>query len=198
MRISAPRGDVRSNIMLIGPYGCGKTEMAKAICSDKRIIGFSLGAGDLLTAYMHESVKNVKRMFEAAKEMRKQSRNTKPVAIVLDEFDRLFSYGEGVHQAYDGKRMEGALQELMDGVVGYEGIFLVALTNIPKAVPAAILRRFKYVDVVGQLTTEERISLFKQFLTRGLPISGEVSENNYQEWAEKLVDAPGSTLQIYE
>jgi SpoVK/Ycf46/Vps4 family AAA+-type ATPase len=194
MRVSAPRGDIKSNLMLIGPYGCGKTEMAKAIGADPRIIGFNVTAADLLTAYMHESVKNVKRLYDHAKDLRQKSRFTKPVAILLDEFDRLFSYGEGVHQAYDGKRMEGVFQEMMDGVVGYEGVFLVALTNIPKQVPEAILRRFKYVDVVGQLTKEERASLFKQFLTKGLPVADDVTETSYLEWADRLEDAPGDVL----
>lgn len=194
MRISAPRGDVKSNILLIGPYGCGKTEMAKAIGGDKRIIGFNVTTADLLTAYMHESVKNVKRMFDNAKDMRRKSRYTKPVGLLIDEFDRLFSYGEGVHQAYDGPRMTGIMQEMMDGVVGYEGVFMVALTNVPKEVPEAILRRFKFVDVVGQLTREERAKLFKMFLTRGLPLAPSVTEEAYLGWAETLVNAPGDVI----
>ena len=194
MRLSAPRGDVKSNIMLIGPYGCGKSEMAKAIGGDKRIIGFNVAVADLLTAYMHESVKNIKRMFDLAKDMRRSSRYTKPVGILLDEFDRLFTYGEGVHAAYDGSRMTGVLQEMMDGIVGYEGVFLVTLTNIPKAVPEAVLRRFKYIDVVGQLDQAERAQLFKQFLTRGLPIDPSVTQDDYMKWSEILVNAPGDVI----
>jgi len=194
MRLSAPRGDVRSNLLLIGPYGCGKSEMAKAVGADPRIIGLVVSAADLLTAYMHESVKNIKRMYEHAKDLRRQSRYTKPVGIILDEFDRLFSYGEGVHAAYDGKRMEGVLQETMDGVVGYEGVFILALTNVPNGVPQPILRRFKYVDVVGQLTKDERAELFRKFLVRGLPISDGVTQEDYLRWAEQMVDAPGDVL----
>lgn len=194
MRLSAPRGDVKSNIMLIGPYGCGKSEMAKAIGADKRIIGFNVSTADMLTAYMHESVKNVKRMYDLAKDMRRSSRYTKPVGILMDEFDRLFTYGEGVHAAYDGSRMTGVLQEMMDGIVGYEGVFLVALTNLPKSVPEAVLRRFKYIDVVGQLSQEERAQLFKHFLTRGLPIDPSVTQENYMAWSEIMVGAPGDVI----
>lgn len=175
-------------------HNCGKTEIARAICADKRIIGFNVATADLLTAYMHESVKNIKRMFDHAKDLRKGSRYTKPVAITLDEFDRLFSYGEGVHQAYDGPRMTGVLQEMMDGILDYEGVFLVCMTNVPKAVPEAILRRFKYVDVVGQLTAEERAHLFRKFLTRGLPIDPSIDDVAFLRWAEMMDNAPGDVI----
>jgi hypothetical protein len=175
-------------------HNCGKSEMAKAIGADKRIIGFNVSTADMLTAYMHESVKNVKRMYDLAKDMRRSSRYTKPVGILMDEFDRLFTYGEGVHAAYDGSRMTGVLQEMMDGIVGYEGVFLVALTNLPKSVPEAVLRRFKYIDVVGQLSQEERAHLFKHFLTRGLPINPSVTQENYMAWSEIMVGAPGDVI----
>lgn len=194
MRATSPRGDVRSNILLIGPYGCGKTLVAKAACADRRIIGMSVSTSDLLTAYMHESVKNVKRMYEKAKELRKASRDTKAVGIALDEFDGFFTFGEGVHAAYDGTRMEKTLQEMMDGVLGYEGVFLVALTNEPKKIPEAIRRRFKYVDVVGELSREERVALFRKFLTRGLPLDPAISEEDYGTWADMLEHAPGDVL----
>lgn len=194
MRISAPRGDIKSNLLLIGPYGCGKSFLAQAIAADKRIIGFSVSTADLTTAYMHESPKNIKRLYDAAKEMRKASRDTKPVGILFDEFDGLFSYGEGNHQAYDGRRMETTMQEMMDGIVGYEGVFLVGLTNNPSAIPEAILRRFKYVDVVGQMTVEERANTFEKFLTRGLPIALDVTRDHYLKWAEDLKDAPGDVI----
>ena len=194
MRLTAPRGNVKSNLLFIGPYGCGKTEIARAIGGDKRIIGFNVAVADMLTAYMHESVKNVKRVWDCAKDLRKGSRNTKPVGILMDEFDRLFNYGEGVHAAYDGGRMTGVLQEMMDGVVDYEGVFLVGMTNVPKQIPEAVLRRFKYVDVVGQLNQEERIKLFKMFLTRGLPVDTSVTDDDYAKWAEMLNHAPGDVI----
>ena len=196
LRASSPRGKLKSNILLIGPYGCGKSELARAVASDRRVIGLYTSVSDVLTAYMHESVKNVKRVWEEAMQLRKNSRNTKPVALIQDEFDAWFSQGnsrlEGDNK--DMQQIRTTMQEVMDGVVDYEGVFMIALTNRPGEVPDPILRRFKYVDVVGQLTDAERLSLFKHFLYRGLPISSGIRQADYQRWMGKLQDAPGDVL----
>lgn len=194
LQASAPRGSIKSNILLIGPYGCGKTEFARAVAGDPRVIGLYVGVSDVLTAYMHESVKNVKRVWEEAKRLRQASRRTKPVAVVLDEFDGWFERGDLGFRMGDVAQMERTLQETMDGLVEYEGVFSIALTNRPGSIPDAILRRFKYVNIVGQLTDQERMGLFRKFLSRGMPLSRDIGQADYQRWAAQLKDAPGDVL----
>lgn len=144
---------------------------------------------------MHESVKNVKRVWETAKELRKGSRNTKPVGVIQDEFDAWFESGGNEHKtSTDMVQIARTLQTIMDGVVDYEGVFTIAMTNRPSVIPDAVLRRFKYVDVVCQLTDSERIELLKQFLYRGLPISSGVKSQHYEAWGKLLKDAPGDVL----
>ncbi|MEK6852956.1 MAG: ATP-binding protein, partial [Nanoarchaeota archaeon] len=194
IKVTAPRGKIKSNILLIGPYGCGKSEFARAIAGDRRVVGLYISVADVLTAYLHESVKNVKRVWEEGKRLRQESRYTKPVAIIQDEFDGWFQQGDFGFRHADEQQMERVLQEVLDGLVEYDGVFTVALTNRPGAIPDAILRRFKYVDIVGQLTLEERAHLFRHFLTRGMPISPAVKSTDYMRWAEMLEDAPGDVL----
>ena len=192
MQLSAPGGKVKSNIFLIGPYGCGKTELARAVCGDERVIGAAVSIGNTLTAYMHESVGNIKRIYDQAVELRSEGRDMKPVILALDEFDGWFTRGEG-NTDVDMKQIENVFLEVLDGMEEYPGIITMGMTNNPKAVPRGILRRFRYVDVVGQLTRNEREKLLRMYLGKRLPIHSDV-EQNYLRWAEQLEDAPGDVI----
>jgi SpoVK/Ycf46/Vps4 family AAA+-type ATPase len=194
MKATAPRGKIKSNILLIGPYGCGKSEFARAVAADKRVIGLYVSVSDILTAYMHESPNNVKRVYDEAKRLRQESRYTKPVALILDEFNSWFESSSELHKHADDARIQMILQEVMDGLVDYDGIFTVAMTNKPAVIPDAILRRFKHVDIVGQLTEQERGKLFKKFLNRGMPIADDVTDADYNRWAVQLENAPGDVI----
>ncbi|MBS3147377.1 ATP-binding protein [Candidatus Woesearchaeota archaeon] len=193
MRLSAPGKKVRSNIILIGPYGCGKTELARAVCADERVIGASVSVASTLTAYMHESVNNVKRVYDAAKELHLDGRELKPVVLVLDEFDGWFANDNHGFTGTDMQQIQNVLLEVLDGMGDYNGIITMAMTNQPKKIPKGILRRFRYIDIVGQLTQDERASMLGMYLSKSLPIADDVPQN-YKRWAQKLDDAPGDVI----
>jgi SpoVK/Ycf46/Vps4 family AAA+-type ATPase len=194
MQITAPRGVLKSNICLIGPWGCGKTELGRAVAGDSRVIGLYVMVADIMTAYKYETVKNVKRVYEEAKKLRQESRCTKPVSVLMDEFDAWFVNRDGMHFDSEITRVARTLQDIMDGVIRYEGVFNLALTNEPKVIPGAVMRRFKFVDVVGQLDNYERADLFRKFISKGLPISSNIGQEQYLCWAKQMEDAPGDVI----
>ncbi len=194
MTLSAPGRKIRSNILLIGPYGCGKTELARAVAGDRRVIGASVSVANTLTAFMHESVGNVKRIYDQAVELLSGARNMKPVVLILDEFDGWFVKGStGTYTDTDMQQIENIFLEVLDGMEDYNGIVTVAMTNNPRAVPPGILRRFRYVDIVGQLTQPERTYLLGRFLEKSLPLEAGIAAH-YDGWATKLIDAPGDVV----
>src|SRR3989338_1092454 len=191
---TAPRGKIKSNIIAIGPYGCGKTEIGRAIAGDPRFIGAEVMVTDLLTCWFGEFEKNVDRVWDAAKELRKNSGDSKLVFLLMDEFDSWFnaSNGHWVDNTYS--RVQKAIQMKLDGVVDYEGIITVGFTNEPRKIPLSIYRRFKYVDIVGELDAGERVDLLKKFLTNGLPLSSGFREQDYQKWGQMLEGATGDVI----
>lgn len=190
----APRGKIKSNIILIGPYGCGKTEMIRAIAGDPKFIGAEVNVTDLLTAWFGEFQKNVDRVWDAADELRKNSGDNKLVLLLMDEFDAWFNGSRGHWVDSTFQQVQKALQIKLDGVVDYPGVITVGLTNEPAKIPLAIYRRFKYVDIVGELLPEERVQLLKHFLQNSMPLSHGFRKVDYNRWSEQLEGATGDVI----
>ncbi len=191
---TAPRGKIRSNMIAIGPYGCGKTEIGRAIAGDKRFIAGEVTVTDMLTKWFGEFEKNVDRVWEGAMELRKNSGDSKLVCMLMDEFDSFFTHTEGhwVDETY--RRVQKAIQMKLDGVVDYPGVIVVGFTNEPSAIPLSIYRRFKYVDVVGQLTKDEGSALLRKFITTGLPLTSGFTDQQYSQWGTMLNGATGDVI----
>jgi ATPase family associated with various cellular activities (AAA) len=177
----------KANVLLVGPAGCGKTEILRALSSDQDSISIFAVGSDFLTCWLGEAQKNPKRLFDEAIKLHKAS--GRPVYILIDEIDMVLNDDQSTSKI----NLSLEFQNLMDGVVAYPGISIWGATNHPKRIPTPMLRRFAKVMVVGELSQDDAVSVLKYYIETFLPTDS-ISEDDYIDWAKRLEGATGDVL----
>tara|TARA_R100000656_G_scaffold104176_1_gene76218 strand:+ start:255802 stop:258024 length:2223 start_codon:yes stop_codon:yes gene_type:complete len=186
---SPSRSADKNNVLLIGPPGCGKTEILRSVGGDTNSIGIFAQGSDFMTCWYGEAEKNPKRLFDGAVKIQKESR--KQVHILLDEIDSVLSTS-GSGGAAGKANLSREFQILMDGVVRYPGITVWGATNFPELIPKAMIRRFAKVLIVGRLTQADRVDLLKHF-AGFLPLA-KISDDHWEDMAKRLDGATGDVI----
>lgn len=179
----------KSNVLLIGPMGCGKSEILRAVGGDKKSIGVFAQGSDFLTCWKGESEKNPKRLFEECLRLQRESK--KHVHILIDEIDTILNKGEG-RDAFGSTNLVTEFQILMDGVVHYPHLSVWGATNHPEKIPMPMMRRFNKTLIVGELSPKDRVKLLKHFV--GFMPTTDFRETDWMEFAEQLQGAVGDTV----
>ena len=125
-----PRG-----VLLVGPPGCGKTLLAKAIAGEAGVPFFSVSGSDFVEMFVGVGASRVRDLF-------KQARDSSPCIVFLDEIDAVGRRrGTGLGGGHDER--EQTLNQIlveMDGFDTDQGIILLAATNRPDVLDPALLR----------------------------------------------------------
>lgn len=187
---TSPSGSTdKNNVLLVGPQGCGKTQVMRALGADDDSVAIFAVGSDFLTCWMGEAQKNPKRLFDEAVKLHKSS--GRPVHILIDEIDMVLNDDKN-----SGSRVNLSLefQNLMDGVVAYPGISIWGATNHPKRIPTPMLRRFAKVMVVGELDQESRTTILRHYIEHFLPCGEGFSDEQYDRWSTRFAGATGDVI----
>jgi transitional endoplasmic reticulum ATPase len=161
----APKG-----VLLFGPPGTGKTLIAQAIATSTGQNFIHVRASDLLSAYHSESEQNVADLFRRARE-------AKPVILFIDEFDALAPDLENGPSS-ETEHKTGVVKQLLgelDGIKPLRGVTIIAATNRPDKIHAAMLRpgRFDKLVYIGLPDLAGRAQAFRVH-TEGMALGSDV------------------------
>lgn len=121
-----------SGVLLSGPPGTGKTLLARAVAGEAGVPFFAVSASEFVELFVGRGAARVRELFAEA---RKKS----PCVIFIDELDAVGGKrGIGLNEERD-QTLNQLLTEL-DGFEGRPGVLLLAATNRPDVLDAALLR----------------------------------------------------------
>ncbi|MEM9739208.1 MAG: ATP-dependent zinc metalloprotease FtsH [Pseudomonadota bacterium] len=164
-------GKIPKGALLVGPPGTGKTLIARAVAGEANVPFFTISGSDFVEMFVGVGASRVRDMFEQAK-------RSAPCIIFIDEIDAVGrSRGAGLGGGNDER--EQTLNQLlveMDGFETNEGIILIAATNRPDVLDAALLRpgRFDRQVTVGNPDVLGREKILKVHM-RNVPIAKDVN-----------------------
>ncbi|KAG8373553.1 hypothetical protein BUALT_Bualt11G0036500 [Buddleja alternifolia] len=157
-KFAAVGAKIPKGVVLVGPPGTGKTLLAKAIAGESGVPFFSLSGSEFIEMFVGVGASRVRDLFNKATE-------NAPCLVFIDEIDAVGRQrGTGIGGGNDER--EQTLNQLlteMDGFSGNSGVIVIAATNRPDILDAALLRpgRFDRQVSVGLPDVRGREEILK-------------------------------------
>lgn len=144
---------IPKGVLMVGPPGTGKTLLARAIAGEANVPFYSISGSDFVEMFVGVGAARVRDMFD-------QARKSAPCLVFIDEIDAVGRQrGTGMGGSHDEREQTlNSLLVEMDGFDGHEGIIIIAATNRPDVLDAALLRPGRFdrqvvidlPDVIGR------------------------------------------------
>lgn len=155
-------GKMPKGVLLVGPPGTGKTLLARAIAGEAKVPFFSISGSEFVELFVGVGAARVRDLFEQAKAKA-------PCIIFIDELDAL-GRARGISPLTGGHdEKEQTLNQLLAELDGFDtvsGVILLAATNRPEILDAALLRagRFDRQVLVDRPDKVGRIEILRVHL----------------------------------
>lgn len=182
MGAKIPRG-----VLLVGPPGCGKTLLARAVAGESNVPFFYTSGSSFTELFVGVGPSRVRNLFETAKKAGR-------AIIFIDEIDAVGKMrGFGISGGQEER--EQTLNEILNQMDGFEkesGVIVISATNKPELLDPALLRpgRFDRRIVLDLPDVNEREEILK-IHCRGKPLALNV---NLREISERTPGFSGADL----
>jgi cell division protease FtsH len=154
-------GRIPKGVLLVGPPGCGKTLLARAVAGEAAVPFFYMSGSEFVEMFVGLGAARVRELFNQAKEKA-------PCLVFLDELDTIGKTRAGAMGGSFGghDEREQTLNQLlveMDGFDTSKGVIIMAATNRQDVLDPALLRpgRFDRQVVVDRPDLRGRDAILK-------------------------------------
>jgi cell division protease FtsH len=179
---------IPKGVLMVGPPGCGKTLLAKAVSGEAGVPFFSISGSEFVEMFVGVGASRVRDLFDQAK------RNS-PCIIFIDEIDAVGRHrGAGLGGSHDER--EQTLNQILVEMDGFEtdtNVIVVAATNRPDILDPALLRpgRFDRRVVLDRPDWQGRKKILEVHI-KGKPIGVDV---NLEALAKATIGFSGADLE---
>ncbi|OGE77751.1 MAG: cell division protein FtsH [Candidatus Doudnabacteria bacterium RIFCSPHIGHO2_01_FULL_46_14] len=152
--------------LLLGPPGCGKTLLARAVAGEANVPFFHMSGSEFVEMFVGVGAARTRDLFRRAKKHA-------PCIVFIDEIDAVGRQrGAGLGGSHDER--EQTLNQIlveMDGFDTDTNVIVIAATNRPDVLDPALLRpgRFDRQVIIDQPDIKDREAILKVHL-RGKPV----------------------------
>ena len=169
-KFSALGARIPKGVLMVGPPGCGKTLMARAVAGEAEVPFFSISGSEFVEMFVGVGASRVRDLFEQAK-------GNSPCIVFVDEIDAVGRHrGAGLGGSHDER--EQTLNQIlveMDGFDTDTNVIVMAATNRPDILDPALLRPGRFDRrVVLDLPDRSGRKAILEIHAKGKPLAEEV------------------------